>query len=411
MTTLENPTAADSASSPAPEVPATANKDESPVHNAPSLASSPIPTTPIERTTSKSSTHSEAAPVSQPITTQLATQPTSQPASQPVSQPVKPQVHPAVTKLKAQLALQRRHLEGLEIERQQYKAESKALEDRLQKTKEKMQQREQARIQLEKNYNDHLRSMRATNDDLDSIADKLRQLKQQIANLADELMDRLDPVVATQALQTFWLNLQDPIQEMGSPLPLPRIRMLTEKFIMDVLVQNMNLNVFPGLQVADEYNQLQYFFEKHDPAFSIRLRQEIALVVVAKNIRGNDVHQSLYQAVQNNWKFLYGGLIKAYPSIYQYDKAETDVRKQYGAKVQMLVEHSMALGFAMKGQEVDIAAADTRERVQPFNPELMIDQDNRNSGIVQFCICPPFVVYGSQIRALEKGRVLCSANP
>ncbi|KAI8093898.1 uncharacterized protein BX664DRAFT_279085 [Halteromyces radiatus] len=321
-------------------------------------------------------------------------------------------VHPLVAQLRSQLYQRRHVLDNLEVERSQYKIDSQSMQERLEQMKVKIQQRSEAQQQLETNYREHLQSMRATMDDLDSISSKLKQLKKLIRELADELLEQADPVTATRALRTFWLNLHDCIESMGSPLPLHRMRMLTEKFMMDVLVQNMNLNVFPGLtSLSDDYNDMAFWFEKYDPAFSTRLRQEIALVMVKKNkTSGNEIHKRLHEAVQANWKFLYGGLIKAYPFVYQHDKHEPDTRKHYGAKVQVLVEHSMALGFAMKGQEVDVAAAETRERVQLFDEALMVDEDGQTSGVVDFCVCPPFVVYGSKVYTLEKGRVLCSPS-
>ncbi|ORZ05061.1 hypothetical protein BCR42DRAFT_443915 [Absidia repens] len=322
--------------------------------------------------------------------------------------PSAPKVHPMVAQLKAQLYQQRHILNNLEVERSQYKIDIQSLNDRLGQMKTKIQQRSEARQQLETNYREHLQSMRATSDDLESISLKLKQLKAKIRTLADELLEQVDPVTATNALRTFWLNLSDCIEGMGSPLPLHRVRLLTEKFMMDVLVQNMNLNVFPGLSVTDHYNDLSFWLEKYDTSFSTRLRQEMALVLVKKNTTGNDIHKKLHEAVQANWKFLYGGLIKAYPFMYHFDKHESDTRKHYGAKVQVLVEHAMALGIAMKGQEVDVAAAETRERAQHFDGALMIDEDGQSSGIVDFCICPPFVVYGPEVYTLEKGRVLCS---
>ncbi|ORZ05478.1 hypothetical protein BCR42DRAFT_384628 [Absidia repens] len=330
----------------------------------------------------------------------------------PVDPPAAPQVHPLVAQLKQQLYQQRHVLDHLEVERSQYRLDNQSLKDRIGQMKTKVQQRTEAQQQLENNYREHLQSMRATPDDLASISAKLKQLKKKIRELADELLEQADPVTATNALRTFWLNLHDCIEGMGNPLPLHRVRMLTEKFMMDVLVQNMNLNMFPGLAISDHYNDLSFWLEKYDTTFaSTRLRQEMALVMVKKNTSGSDIHRKLHEAVQSNWKFLYGGLIKAYPFVYQYDKHEPDTQKHYGAKVQILVEHAMTLGFAMKGQEVDVAAAETRERAQLFDGSLMVDEDGQTSGVVDFCVCPPFVVYGPTVYTLEKGRVLCSPAP
>ncbi|KAF7726479.1 hypothetical protein EC973_008714 [Apophysomyces ossiformis] len=351
-----------------------------------------FPANPPSRTSSRRSVH-YTAPTS-PANVTASTPPPNPPSS--------------VAALKAELSRQRQVLEQMEREKEQYQNDSQMLQDRIARINEKTNQRTEDIKSLQQNYDNHLRSMRATDDDLQSIAEKLRTLKQLIRELANELQGHVDPVVATRALSTFWLNLHDQIKRMCEPnLPPHRIRMLTEKFIMDVLVQNLNLNVFPGLEITEPYNQLQSFLETHNPSFAIRLRQELALVVAEKNAKGSDIDQALHNAVQNNWKYLYGGLTKAYPFIYQHDKAEPDVRKHYGAKVQVLVEQAVALGFAIKGQEVDITASDIREGIQRFDPDIMVDEDGLSSGIIEFCICPPFVVITPPYRPLEKGRVLC----
>ncbi|CAO3618639.1 unnamed protein product [Cunninghamella blakesleeana] len=323
--------------------------------------------------------------------------------------PAIPQIHPLVAQLKQQIYQQRHLLDTLEVERSQCKIDIQSLQERVNQTKIKSQQRAEAQKQLEGNYHDYLKSMRATPDDLKSIKQKLKQLKAKIRELADELLEQADPLVATQALRIFWLNLRDCIETMGDPLPLHRVRMLTEKFIMDVLVENMNLNLFPGLSQMDAYNEMAGFFEKYDNEFSIRLRQEMALVIVKnKNIRGSDVSKEISVTNQHKWRFLYSGLVRAYPFIYQFDKQEPNFSQHFGAKVHNLVELSMEIGFAIKGQEMDIAAAETKEKVQSFDPLYMVDEDGQTSGIVEFCICPPFVVYGNNNIVLERGRVLCS---
>ncbi|ORY95763.1 hypothetical protein BCR43DRAFT_475758 [Syncephalastrum racemosum] len=318
--------------------------------------------------------------------------------------------------LKAQVARQQRILENLQIESEQYQKDSKVLQDRLDKMLQKKDQREADLKQLQQNYDHHIRSLRATPDDLDSVAAKIRQLKKTISDLAHTLSEEADAVIATRALSTFWLNLNTAIEAMGCPLPRPRLQMLTEKFMMDVLVQNLNLNVFPGVEILDAYNQLQYWLEDQQlpsAIVSVRLRQEFALLVARdEGNKESDVCKSRHMALQNSWKYLYSGLVKAYPFVYQHDKAEPDVRKHYGARVQVLVEQAISLGLAIKGQEVDVTAAAVAEGQQAYDPELMVDEDGQTSGIVQFCICPPFVVGNSPdpLKTLEKGRVLCSPH-
>ncbi|KAI9482538.1 hypothetical protein BDB00DRAFT_857548 [Zychaea mexicana] len=320
----------------------------------------------------------------------------------------------SVVPLKAQLERQKRILENLQVEQQHYEKDNKVLSEKLDALKAKYTQRAQDMKQLQENFDEYLKALRATGDDLDSVGEKIENLKQDIRDLASILVERGDAEAATKALSTFWLNLNTAIVGMGSPLPKHRLQMLTEKFMMDVLVQNLNLNVFPGVDNVDEYNRLQYWLEDNisdqHAFFPVRLRQETALMVVKKEMdKDSDVHRSRHTTLQNNWKYLYSGIVKAFPFVYQHDKAEADVRKHYGAKVQLLVEQAINLGLAIKGQELDVTAAAVTEGEQAFDPEIMEDEDGQTSGTVGFCICPPFVVGNpAPIRTLIKGRVLCN---
>ncbi|KAI8146407.1 hypothetical protein BJV82DRAFT_510293, partial [Fennellomyces sp. T-0311] len=307
--------------------------------------------------------------------------------------------------LKAELARQRYCLENLEIEKQQYSLDSRALKDKIAKTQERLQHREEAKQRLESNYNDHLRSLRATDDDLVSIANKLRQLKAMIANLTDDLVDNVDPKCATGALRDFWLNLRHAIEQMGPLLPLNRIRMLTEKYMMDFLIPNMTPHYVPGLAVEKDYCALEVWLRSHDRYMAMRLRQEVAKCIV------NNSDRLLTKSINQTSQHLYTSLSQAYPHMKQYDNVEADPEKRYETKVRQLVEYSIALGFAMKGQEADIVAAVVQEGVQPFNQAMMIDEEGRTAGQIEFCICPPFVIYNSTMpytTVLEKGRVFCS---
>ncbi|KAI7878167.1 hypothetical protein K492DRAFT_165267 [Lichtheimia hyalospora FSU 10163] len=311
-----------------------------------------------------------------------------------------------VNQLRAELRRQRLGLENLEIERQQYRSDCRALMDRLGQLKERLQQRQQAREQLQKSYEDHMRSLRATDDDLTSISAKIRKLRHMIATLADDLLENVDPVRATFTLRDFWLNLREPIEQMGTPLKLNQIRMLTEKYMMDFLILNMTPYKFPGLPPHKQYNQLEMWLKNHDRNVAVRLRQELARAIVrtSKDRKNTLLEEETRQTIQG----LYKNLNEAYPYMQQYDKVENDPTRRYEHKVRELVEFSLQLGFAMKGQEVDIAATLVQEGSQVFNPALMEEEQGLKSGVIEFCICPPFVVYNAMpYTLLEKGRVYC----
>jgi hypothetical protein len=165
------------------------------------------------------------------------------------------------------------------------------------------------------------------------------------------------------------------------------------------------------LKIAQPYTQLQMWFDKYDPEFCTRLRQEVAKVVVAGNTSSPDIHAETTKFSKRMYNSLYSSLLKAYPFMEKHDTQEQDPNKRYSTMISRMVEQATYIGYAIRGQEVEIAAAAVGEGTEPLDLKTMNDDDGQTSGIIQFCVCPPFVVYGSRIEILEKARVLCSPLP
>lgn len=326
-----------------------------------------------------------------------------------------------------QLIAQQRHfLADLDNMKQMCQNDNAKLQDQLIKTQEKIQQRTMDMETLKNNYQLHLKSVRSSDDDPKSIAIKLSQLRTNIAILAKELLPFAEPILTTEKLSTLWTNLGESINQLGKPLPPERIQMLTEKFMMDVLVQNLNINIFPGLTCNSEFMELSSWFDQNNSSFfSTRLRQELSLLVAKGNKEesGGDIEQIWKKCVDRNWHHLYRGLQKAYPSFListskgsastnDYSQETITRATEYSKKLRNLVEETIQLGSAIKGQEVCITAVDIREGVQPFDGHLMQDEDDQTTGIIAFCISPPFVVkISNRYEPLLKGRVLCFPSP
>jgi hypothetical protein len=278
-------------------------------------------------------------------------------------------------------------------------------------SQERMIMRQKDQQQLLDNYNEHIRSRRATNDNALSIQASLQELKASIKTLSIALTQDCEPGTATTAISSFWVNLNEAIRKLGDPLPKPRIQMLTEKFLMDVLVQNMSYNAFTGLRISQPYTQLHMWFDRYEPTFCTRLRQEMAKIVVTGNVPGSDIQQEIQKFNKRMFNSLYTSLLKAYPAMEKHDLEEKDTKKKYSVMLKSLVDRASQIGYAVRGQEVEIAAAAVGEGSELFDPKTMIDEDGQESGIIQFCVCPPFIMYGARVEILEKARVLCSPLP
>lgn len=343
-----------------------------------------------------------------PVTTK---KPTSLPPSSPeIPTPTKVFL-PNMDELLIQLKQKKDIVRGLDEELYQLKRGNAELNEMERRTQQRMFNRQKDQKQLLDNYNDHIRSRRATGDDHTSIHKKLQELKVMIKTLATDLGNHCEADIATQHISAFWINLKEPILKLGNPLPVNRIIMLTEKFLMDVLVQNMNYNTFTGLRISKPYTQLQMWFDRYETSFCTRLRQEMAKVVVSGNVPNSDIQEDIQKLNKAMYKSLYTSLLKSYPFIEQHDLAEKDTSKQYSSMIRAMVEQASQIGYAMRGQETEIAASAVEEGRESFKPETMVDEDGQTSGIVQFCVCPPFIMYGQGVDVLEKARVLCLPIP
>lgn len=347
-----------------------------------------------------------------PVTTTTNTKkPTSLPPSSPEIPTPTNVFLPNMEELLIQLKQKKDIIRGLDEELYQLKRGNADLAEMERRTQQRMYNRQKDQKQLLDNYNDHIRSRRATSDDHISIKQKLQELKVMIKTLATDLGNHCEATIATQHISAFWINLKEPILKLGNPLPVNRIIMLTEKFLMDVLVQNMNYNTFTGLRISKPYTQLQMWFDRYETSFCTRLRQEMAKVVVSGNVPNSDIQEDIQKLNKAMYKSLYTSLLKAYPFIEQHDLAEKDTTKQYSTMIRAMVEKASQIGYAMRGQETEIAASAVEEGRETFKPETMVDEDGQTSGIVHFCVCPPFIMYGAGVDVLEKARVLCLPNP
>ncbi|CAO3689137.1 unnamed protein product [Umbelopsis vinacea] len=307
-------------------------------------------------------------------------------------------------------ALAEMHRE-LNIKRQmleQYQQENRRLVIEKESLYSTIEKRDIERQKLLQNFDEYLQSVRATPDTLTTIYDQIHALKIMIREVVDELVAKADRKIATKILRDkFWLNMEDTIGKLGKPLKRRHIAMLTEKYIMDQLVECVFCLVsYPGLPIDQAYSDLFDWVEEQDERFAIRLRQEMARVVASRE-KGDDTDAVVKQEKERVLRFLCRRLALAFPFIVSYDKEEVDPQKRFVAKFRRVVEQAFALSLAMKGQEVEITTGQILVGEQKFDPSIMEDEEGKDSGIVRFCIYPPFIDRTGQRRFLEKARVYC----
>lgn len=307
----------------------------------------------------------------------------------------------ALAELRRELNIKKQMLDQYHQENRRLVTEKEALHTTLEK-------REIERLKLVQNFDEYLQSVRATPDTLATISDKILSLKTVIHDVVEDLVAKADRKTATKTLRDkFWINMEASISKLGSPLKRRYIAMLTEKYIMDQLVECVfSLVTYPGLPIDQAYSDLFVWVEQQDEPFSIRLRQEMARVVATRK-KGDDTDTVIKQEKERVLRFLCRRLAVAFPFIVNFDKDEADPQKRFVARFRRIVEQAFALSLAMKGQEVDITTGQIMVGEQPFDPSIMEEEEGKESGIVRFCIYPPFIDRTGQRRFLEKARVYC----
>ncbi|KAJ2962762.1 hypothetical protein NQZ79_g2160 [Umbelopsis isabellina] len=356
---------------------------------APSLAPSTIRTTTPASGIQEQDDSTHTSPSLETTTRQLKTRSLQDPKR-------------ALAELHRELTIKKEMLEQYHQENHRLMKEKEVLYKTIEK-------RDVERQKLLQNFDEYLTSVRATPDTLKTISDKIQLLKATIKGVADELGQKADKKTCTKILRDkFWVNMEGPIGKLGNPLKRQHIIMLTEKYIMDQLVESIFCLVsYPGLAIDESYSELFTWVEGQDERFATRLRQEMARVVATRT-KGDDTDVVVKQEKERVLRFLCQRLALAFPFIMVRDKEEPDPQKRFVAKFRRIVDQAFALSLAMKGQEVDITTGQILVGEQEFDASIMEAEQGKDSGVVQFCIYPPFIDRTGHRRFLEKAKVYCS---
>jgi hypothetical protein len=262
---------------------------------------------------------------------------------------------------------------------------------------------------IEHNFFQLTRAVRATDDDLSTIRDSLKLLKYNVSRVVMSLSKKADKTAAKTKFVSLWPHLALVDAHTGDWVEPGHMNFLAEKLIHHHLVRSVfECPVYPGLAINDAYASVHQWFTHHDAAaFSIRLRQQLALILVNNN--NNDTSE-LYQAVQLEKKriahVIYNDLADIYSPFIRDNDAQVADDKTYYAKVMDILDKAFKLTVAIRGQEVAITTLDVDEGKQALDEETMVEVRGKTSGVIRFCICPAFVGGDGEHGFLEKGKVV-----
>ncbi|KAI8343344.1 hypothetical protein BC941DRAFT_92082 [Chlamydoabsidia padenii] len=279
------------------------------------------------------------------------------------------------------------------------------LQAELEEARRVYQERETEYSNIEHNFFQLTRAVRATDDDLSTIRDSLKLLKYNVSRVVMTLNKKADKAKAKAKFVATWpqLSLLDSQGELVEP---SHINYLAEKLIHDHLVRLVfRCPVYPGLDINDAYAALSQWFTEHDSNFSIRLRQQLALILV-KNSKDSELQQAVQQEKKRIADVIYNDLADIYSPFLRENDAQVSEEKSYYAKVTDILDKAFKLAVAIRGQEVDITTLDLEEGKQEFDEETMVEVRGKSSGVVRFYICPAFVGGDGEHGFLEKGKVV-----
>lgn len=271
-------------------------------------------------------------------------------------------------------------------------------------------ERESEYSQIEHNFFQLTRAVRATDDDLSTIRDSLKLLKYNVSRVVMSLSKKANKTAAKTKFVSMWPHLALVDEHSGDWVEPGHMNFLAEKLIHHHLVRSVfECPVYPGLAINDAYASVHQWFADHDAAsFSIRLRQQLALILV-NNSNSSDTTE-LYQAVQLEKKriadMIYNDLADIYSPFIRDNDAQVKDDKTYYAKVMDILDKAFKLTVAIRGQEVAITTLDLDEGKQALDEETMVEVRGKTTGTIRFSICPAFVGGDGEHGFLEKGKVV-----
>ncbi|KAI9305751.1 hypothetical protein BJ944DRAFT_200495 [Cunninghamella echinulata] len=279
------------------------------------------------------------------------------------------------------------------------------LQYELEEARRLYQERETEYSKIEHNFFQLTRAVRATDDDLSTIRDSLKLLKYNVSRVVMTLNKKADKEKAKAKFMATWPNLTL-VDDKGELIEPSYINFLAEKLLHEHLVKSIfQCPMYPGLDINNAYDALSRWFTEHDSTFSVRLRQQLAVILV-KSKPDSELQQAVQQEKKRITDLIYKDLTEIYDPFIRENDSQVSGEKSYYYKISDIVDKAFKLAIAMRGQEVDISTLDMKEGTQEIDEETMVDVRGKTSGIVRFCICPTFVGGDGEHGFLEKGKVV-----
>ncbi|KAI7883329.1 hypothetical protein K492DRAFT_175500 [Lichtheimia hyalospora FSU 10163] len=322
------------------------------------------------------------------------------------------------------------YIETMEQERKQERkhaeqerqAAHQALESQRQEYDRLMQAHQNALMDLDKkrseysrmeaNYYSHMRTIRATDDDLSTVQSELSAVLSQTANLCMSLRSKADKVAGARFVLEHWpekealirehmLSKQQPKKsdteeedqqqqqekeeenndEKDEPMMMDVgfIGVFIEKYLVDTILSRiLHQSLHPGLPVNDAFQQVFEWMDKRNTEWATRLRQQMVALLARQPMEDqspiDDAKQSIVKDIMES-------LSKVYPHV------DGNTEK----KLTNIVNRATKLNLAIKGQEVLVQVRHIKEGDTAFDSTTMkAASKGKAEGTVAIVISPGF---------------------
>ncbi|ORY93439.1 hypothetical protein BCR43DRAFT_496935 [Syncephalastrum racemosum] len=215
-----------------------------------------------------------------------------------------------------------------------------------------LEKKRQEYQKMEANYYNHVRQIRATDDDLSTIQSETSHLFSQISNTCMGLRSKVDRAAGTAFVFKQWPERADSIRsrllsEGEENLDTGYLGLFLEKYIVEVIVNGLlRQPMAPGLPINDAYQQIEAWIRQRNGDWATRLRQQISSLVVKQP---DDSQPALEAAQAELVDRIYDQIAHICPSI----NAEAQRKK-----LANIVNRAAKLNLAIKGQELPVQIVD-----------------------------------------------------
>ncbi|KAI9277276.1 hypothetical protein BDA99DRAFT_495344 [Phascolomyces articulosus] len=281
-------------------------------------------------------------------------------------------------------------------------------ERRCSKLQHSLDAKEAELSRLSVNFHNHVKTIRATDDDFSTIQVKLTTLQSKITALPLTLKKyAVDKAVMTRYFIQCWPDLTAAIEQLAKKkgaLDYNVICLFVEKLVTEELVANIyRTPIMIGLPTNEAYMQISEYMATHDKDWALRLRQQMCKLAVKSLTSNNDPSA---KPIATAKKQVVDRIVAKLANIYTTESHEAII-----SKVGKFVDLACELSVAMHSQDIPVDAAELVEGKDIFKDELVMPQNGSvdNATVIRVVICPPFTANEKQMNdvVLMKGKVIC----